>query len=82
MIRADGWKLIRIPTPSGPVYELYDLESDPGETTNLAEQRADILARLLASLEDWRLASETGSFTKTEIDEETLEGLRSLGYVH
>jgi arylsulfatase A-like enzyme len=81
MIRADGWKLIRIPTPSGSVYELYDLTSDPGETTNLADRRTDIMKRLLAPLEEWRLASESGSIAETEIDEETLEGLRSLGYV-
>ena len=39
-----------------PAYELYDLEADPYEFTNLAENEdhAEVLARLQGELEDWR----------------------------
>jgi arylsulfatase A len=35
-------------------YELYDLESDPGESRNLAIERADICGELATMLRDWR----------------------------
>lgn len=63
---------------------LFDLEKDPGETTNLAGQRsleADWLrARLAAWIERGKL-EEVGSDTEEEVDAETLERLRALGYV-
>ena len=63
---------------------LFDLRADPGETTNLAGLRsleADWLrARLTAWIERGRL-EEIGSDTAEEVDPETLERLRALGYV-
>ncbi|MFP4058751.1 MAG: sulfatase/phosphatase domain-containing protein, partial [Candidatus Brocadiia bacterium] len=52
-LRKGKWKAVRLNTrkkPQGPV-ELYDLEADIGETTDLADKHPDI-ARALAKLMD------------------------------
>jgi choline-sulfatase len=61
---------------------LYDLASDPGETHDLTSERRQDLARLRSYLEQWQkgLRPATASVAQ-EIDEETLEGLKALGYV-
>jgi hypothetical protein len=40
-------------TSGEPTLELYDLDADPGETTDLAEEHPDILAGLRAGYEAW-----------------------------
>jgi arylsulfatase A-like enzyme len=40
--------------PSGePILELYDVEKDPGETTNLANEQPELLARLRVGYDAW-----------------------------
>lgn len=58
-IRDGRWKLLVNPDGSRP--ELYDLEADPGETTDLASERPELVARLTERVMDWRsrLPSET-----------------------
>ncbi|MDA0833925.1 MAG: arylsulfatase [Planctomycetota bacterium] len=46
-IRSGKWKLIR--TIGGPV-ELYDLEADPSEQTDLSQQKPDVVEKLLGSV--------------------------------
>ena len=43
-IRKGNWKLVKIALLPGKT-ELFDLATDPGETTNVAEQHPDIVAR-------------------------------------
>jgi len=52
-VRLEGWKLIRTPGTEGDLFELYDLESDPAESRNLAEERPEKRAELTALLEGW-----------------------------
>ncbi|MFC3196571.1 arylsulfatase [Parapedobacter deserti] len=48
-IRSGKWKAIRLSTLTArPVTELYNLEIDPGETTDLAANHPDVVARLEA----------------------------------
>lgn len=63
-------------TVNPPPVELYDLEQDPGETRNLADDPAHrpTRERLLAQLEHWR--RDTGDPTLTA------EGLRELTAFH
>jgi arylsulfatase A-like enzyme len=49
------------PEPGGPLGQLYDLEADPAETTNLWKQRPEILERFTRLLDDYR---ERGSSVK------------------
>ena len=44
-----GWSKGK--TPDGVVGQLYDMDTDPGETTNLYTSEPDVVATLLAQLE-------------------------------
>ena len=61
MVREGSWKLVNHlgsggftrprkvePEPGGPTVQLYDLASDPGETTNLWAEHPEMVERLLA----------------------------------
>jgi arylsulfatase A-like enzyme len=50
-VRDGRWKLIEWYEGTN---ELYDLEADPSEAQDLANERADIVARLQGSLDQWR----------------------------
>lgn len=50
-IRDGKWKLLA--KPDGSDVELYDLETDPSETTNLATREPRIRTRLLIRLRTW-----------------------------
>jgi choline-sulfatase len=74
-IQDDRWKFIDAPTP-----ELYDLQRDTGEQTNLADRepaRASALRRALDGL----TGGEPGAMTRRAIDGETAAKLAALGYV-
>jgi tetratricopeptide (TPR) repeat protein len=71
------FKYIDAPRP-----ELYDLERDPRELTNLDPSSRSVAASLRAKLEEMesRYASQRTS-APAQLDPETVERLRSLGYV-
>lgn len=72
----DQWKYIDTVRP-----ELFDLSSDPGETTNVLDEHPDQVARLRKALMD-TVARMTPRETDTgSMDAEALEKLESLGYV-
>jgi len=48
----EGWHKLIVPTAGRPA-ELYDLRSDPGERSDLAEQQAGEVTRLTKALDDW-----------------------------
>jgi arylsulfatase A-like enzyme len=58
MIRTDRWKLVYYPLL--PRYQLFDLQQDPYERTNLAADPAyaDTFAELRRRLEQWRAGHE------------------------
>ncbi len=64
--------------------ELFDLERDPGETTNLVVEREDVADRLQERLDAWLRECETHADAETTerggIDAETVEQLKRLGY--
>lgn len=72
--RTDRWTYIRAPEP-----ELYDLASDPAEKKNLYQKYPEIGKRL----EAWcaYLCGNEVELKPQQLDEETMEKLRSLGYV-
>jgi arylsulfatase A-like enzyme len=78
-VRTTETKLIWAPRP-----ELYDLRRDPGELVNLFEEDGERARRMLETLRD--LVDETLDLGVTAVeaanpDAETLEALRSLGYL-
>lgn len=46
-VRMGDWKVVRKPMFTGEV-ELYDLAQDPAESTNVADQHPDVVARMVA----------------------------------
>jgi hypothetical protein len=83
MMRSDRFKLIMIPSQSGePIWEFYDLEKDPGETTNVLgkfPREEESLRRALLEL----YASDPlkDDRNEPELPPGLEENLRSLGYV-
>jgi arylsulfatase A-like enzyme len=80
-VRTPRFKLIR--EPGGRLW-LFDLVRDPRERRNVAAERPELTAKLDAELEAWRAARPRLDDTEssaTEIDPETEEQLRILGYV-
>lgn len=81
MVRSGRWKLIE--SFSERKLELYDLESDPGETRNLAAERTEIVDRYRRELRRW-LQERTpvaGASEPVQLDEEEVERLKALGYL-
>ncbi|MFC2165494.1 sulfatase [Acidobacteriota bacterium] len=81
---APGYKMIL--NPHEPV-ELYDLESDPREQTNLLESGLaiknsleDLLKQYIQELNLVRQVYKTG-YEKSKLDKATRDRLRALGYI-
>jgi arylsulfatase A-like enzyme len=74
------WKLI---TSSGGRRELYDMVSDPIESTDLSASRADVARELEGLLQDWTTSAERQRpATNTPAqDRSLLQRMRALGYV-
>jgi arylsulfatase A-like enzyme len=82
MMRDDRFKLILIPKDPDPIWEFYDLASDPGETRNVIDQFPADAARLRGLL----MAIVDADPERNDRDEPPLpegleENLRSLGYI-
>lgn len=74
-IRTEDWKLIRSETTT----RLYDLQTDPMETTDVSAREPEILAELSRLLSEW----EEGKRTDYTVEEEKviMDMLRDLGYL-
>jgi choline-sulfatase len=78
-LRSGRFKYIEAPRP-----ELYDLEKDPRESTNIYPQRRALAAQMsgrLRSLEKRLSATASTARAPAEIDPDTRDRLASLGYV-
>jgi arylsulfatase A-like enzyme len=77
-IRTAGGKLVR--WLDSDSLEVYDLATDPAESRNVAAGDTALARSLASALSAWE--DETGAAPPLEeIDEETRERLRSLGYI-
>ncbi len=73
-IREGPLKLIVAPRP-----ELYDLDTDPGETRDLSAERKDVARRLYAELE--KVPQKKPAASEAALNPGDIERLASLGYV-
>lgn len=63
---------------------LFDLASDPGETTNVAPENPAVAERLRTTLEAWKASLPPPALSaapSAEVDAATREALESLGYL-
>ena len=56
-VRAGRWKAVRIPMLTGDV-ELFDIENDIGETTDLAAEHPDVVREMIRTMEAAHTPSE------------------------
>ena len=77
-MRNGRFKVIDAPRP-----ELYDLQNDPKETTNLFEQRRALGDRMVGRLREFEegLTKVTAEQPSTDVDPEVRARLAALGYV-
>ena len=69
------------PRPSRPDIELYDRQKDPGEKTNLAAERPDVVRRMLRRIQEIYNRPPRGKAGQIRIDGKLEEELRALGYI-
>ncbi len=87
-VTLDGWKLIhhtKLP-PAGKEFELFEIEKDPLNATDVAAAHPEIVQRLSELIDAWRKETQAARLASDEqankdISPEDLERLRSLGYV-
>lgn len=54
-LRRGDWKITFVPAPKGPQkWELFNIVDDPGEITDLAEERPELLSEMLALWEEYK----------------------------
>lgn len=78
-IRKDGYKFI-----DAPRLELYDLRADPEELKNLYQEKKDLADKLKAELDqiiEKNSNKGEGRRARAELDQETVQKLRALGYL-
>jgi len=91
-VRDAAWKLIYTPNEidqslqTGALYELYHIATDPGETTNLYDERPNMAARLRHVLHEWSEPWIDYAYGKLPqkppvVDDATLQRLKALGYI-
>jgi arylsulfatase A-like enzyme/Tfp pilus assembly protein PilF len=73
--RDDRWAWVRAPKP-----ELYDLQADPHETTNLAGQNPEVVEPL-RELVRQTLSRTNVASSRKDISPQEIEALGALGYV-
>ncbi|MCW5977080.1 MAG: sulfatase [Bryobacteraceae bacterium] len=85
----DQWKLIyrdQARRAGLPEVELYDRRADPKETSNVAAANPEVVTKLRNELDAWIAAQEevkkmVGPGGKSKLDPQSLERLRTLGYI-
>jgi arylsulfatase A-like enzyme/Tfp pilus assembly protein PilF len=75
-LRSGRFKYIATTRP-----ELYDLERDPGESTNLYDERRSLADRMAAELERLAAEQDEAASAPSTVDPETRERLAALGYI-
>lgn len=77
-IQNHKWSLIY--NTSKKTFELYDLENDPSEFQNVADQHSDIV-RMLTNQFKGEIQSSIIKIRKVKLDQKTIERLKALGYI-
>jgi arylsulfatase A-like enzyme len=79
-VRSRRWKLVLLPGLDGEIEELYDMRSDPGETSNVIAAHPAVRRDLRRVLDAW-LARGGADSPPPQLSADEAEALRSLGYL-
>jgi len=60
--------------------QLFDMQADPLEQTDVAAQNPEVVARLMRALEQFRADSVQSAEVDVEMDQKLLDALEALGY--
>lgn len=69
------------PAPGRPAAELYDLDADPGEKSELSTRKGQLANRLARELRTRHAAGRKTRPSKAALSKEMEERLRALGYI-
>lgn len=75
-LRSGRFKYIATTRP-----ELYDLERDPGELTNIYDERRSLAERMATELDALAVEEPASAAAPATVDPETRERLAALGYI-
>jgi len=78
-LRTGRWKLALYPGTRRDYIELYDLEADPQERTNVADAQPEVRDQQLARLREWMELGDA-ALPPTELSPELRRHLEDLGY--
>ncbi len=78
-VRDERFKLVAVPARKS--FELFDLEADPGELQDVAATHPAEVEALRQAFRAWHATLRPLGVATAELDAETEEGLRSLGYL-
>ncbi|MFC5969866.1 sulfatase [Halomarina salina] len=77
-VRERRWKFVEA-TDGSTV--LYDLDADPGETTDISADHEDVVERLRSTVHDAHGAIARGEKRSVDVDEASRKRLEDLGYI-
>lgn len=82
--RSITWKSHKLIVPTSGKPELYNVDTDPNETEDVLSIEEEIGEKLRVVMEQWIVSSEPRDHkarSPSKLDRETLQRLRSLGYI-
>ncbi|MEO7795259.1 MAG: sulfatase [Thermoanaerobaculia bacterium] len=79
-VRNERFKLVAQPAKQS--FELFDLESDPGERRDIAATHPVEMEALRSAFRSWHAGLRPLATGTVDLDAETDAGLRALGYIH
>jgi arylsulfatase A-like enzyme len=68
MLRTPRWKLLRLPTATGALWQLFDMHADPQQQHDLIGTGLAVEARLKQALESWRETSRVPPWSIADDD--------------
>ncbi len=80
--KAEDLSFFLFPPPNSKHVELYDLDKDPLEKNNIADENPKIVNQIINQINAIYRNAKKRKKEKTEIDDTLREQLKALGYIH
>jgi arylsulfatase A-like enzyme len=68
-VMTDRWRLVNGEKTTSPALELFDMSADPGQLTDLAKQKPEVVKQLRSAYDDWwsNISKRFGEYTEIVI---------------